>query len=323
MVSARLVVLLPTGFPVTLCHLWCCCLVSFGEEWSTSITKSQRSRARIPSMRKPASREIISASVVLCETEVCFLHIQLNGTKVRLPKMHRIPPEVDLSLQGLLQNRSLEIILICIVVLHFPHDNIVWIHSCERSNALSVCHKLLTISWPHDQVCSKTIKYRIYRYEPRKDIFHNLWANCGQFSNWSNFFFFLLTGGHPCMALRLCVIVELFYSPVRNIFPRISLHDLTCMSQDHEETDSASGFSLCPLFLVIFNSPSRSPWYEHILVIIHNIFANLAFSLSATQINMVKQWCWFSQINVFQENLPSRFYVCSLACQFDIVHIHR
>ena len=28
-------------------------------------------------MRKPASTEIASASVELCESEVCFLHIQL------------------------------------------------------------------------------------------------------------------------------------------------------------------------------------------------------------------------------------------------------
>ena len=46
-------------------------------------------------MRKPASREMISASVELCETEVCFLHIQLIDTKVRLPKMQRTPPDVE------------------------------------------------------------------------------------------------------------------------------------------------------------------------------------------------------------------------------------
>ena len=46
-------------------------------------------------MRKPATREIISASVGLCETEVCFLHIQLIGTNVWLPKMHDVPPDVD------------------------------------------------------------------------------------------------------------------------------------------------------------------------------------------------------------------------------------
>ena len=47
-------------------------------------------RAGILSMR-----EMISASVELCETEVCFLHIQLIGTNVCLPKMHRILLDVD------------------------------------------------------------------------------------------------------------------------------------------------------------------------------------------------------------------------------------
>ena len=33
-------------------------------------------------MREPTSREMISASVELSETEVCFLHVQLIGTNV-------------------------------------------------------------------------------------------------------------------------------------------------------------------------------------------------------------------------------------------------
>ena len=36
-----------------------------------------------------------SASVELCETEVCFLYIQLIGTNVWLPKIHKKPPNVD------------------------------------------------------------------------------------------------------------------------------------------------------------------------------------------------------------------------------------
>ena len=80
----------PRGSLTSLVLLvWC------GEECNTSFTESQRSRAGIPSLRKPASREMTSASVELCETEVCFLHIQLIGTNVRLPKMHKIPPDVD------------------------------------------------------------------------------------------------------------------------------------------------------------------------------------------------------------------------------------
>ena len=40
------------------------------------------------------TKEKISDSVVLCETEDRFLHVQLIGSNVRLPKMHGIPPEV-------------------------------------------------------------------------------------------------------------------------------------------------------------------------------------------------------------------------------------
>ena len=47
------------------------------------------------SMRNPASKEMISDSVELWDTDVCFLHIQLIGTNVRLPKIHKTLPEVD------------------------------------------------------------------------------------------------------------------------------------------------------------------------------------------------------------------------------------
>ena len=69
--------------------------VLLGTEWNTSMTKSQGVRPGIPSMRKPASREMISASVELCETEVCFLHVQLLGTNVWLAKIHKSPSDVD------------------------------------------------------------------------------------------------------------------------------------------------------------------------------------------------------------------------------------
>ena len=38
---------------------------------------------------------MISDSAELCETEVCFLHIQLIGTNVWLSKMHNVPLDVD------------------------------------------------------------------------------------------------------------------------------------------------------------------------------------------------------------------------------------
>ena len=67
----------------------------FREECNTSKTKSKRSRPGFPSMCRPASREIFSSSVELCETEVCFWHTQLLGTNVWRPKIHKFHPEID------------------------------------------------------------------------------------------------------------------------------------------------------------------------------------------------------------------------------------
>ena len=66
-----------------LCNKSPCALgVWFEGECHTSITKSQRSRAETPSMRKPAPEDMASDSEEMCETAVCFLHIQLFGTNV-------------------------------------------------------------------------------------------------------------------------------------------------------------------------------------------------------------------------------------------------
>ena len=64
------------------------------------------------------------------------------------------------------------------------------------------------------------------------------------------------------------------------------------MPQDHEGIVSASRLS------VAF-SPSRNPGFEHISEIVYKILSYLTFSLNTTQINMVKELCRFSQINVF------------------------
>ena len=61
----------------------------------TATIRSQKSRAGKPSNLNPASKEVISDSVELCETAVCFLHIQLIGTNVWLPKMDIVPHDVD------------------------------------------------------------------------------------------------------------------------------------------------------------------------------------------------------------------------------------
>ena len=51
---------------------------------NTAVTSFHKKSARIPSNLRPASSEIISASVLL-------------GTSVWLPKMHKILPDVDVG----------------------------------------------------------------------------------------------------------------------------------------------------------------------------------------------------------------------------------
>ena len=80
--------------PVSRVHAW----VGFGILLvvpSTSMVKSHQSNAGKPSIRNPASKDMISDSVELWDTDVCFLHTQLIGTNIRLPKMHKTPPDVD------------------------------------------------------------------------------------------------------------------------------------------------------------------------------------------------------------------------------------
>ena len=64
-------------------------------ERRTPVSVSQRSRASNPSTRSPASGEMNSDSVEVCETAVCVLHIQPTGTNVLLPKIHKTLSEVD------------------------------------------------------------------------------------------------------------------------------------------------------------------------------------------------------------------------------------
>ena len=84
------------------------------------------SKAGCPSILNPASNEIISESVELWDTDVCFLHIQLLGTNVRLPNIHKIlpPPRFILHPQGPQQNQNLGINPIDNAEPRYPHYNI-------------------------------------------------------------------------------------------------------------------------------------------------------------------------------------------------------
>ena len=115
---------------------------------TTETIRSHKSRAGSPSNLNPASKEMISHSVELCKTEVCFLHIQHIGTNERLPKTHNVPPEVDFESSRSPANRSLEPVPVCIVLQYFPHSKTVCIHMCDECK-ISIdsggCHRLWSI----------------------------------------------------------------------------------------------------------------------------------------------------------------------------------
>ena len=164
---------------MTRCHQFPCMdpwflSGGFWSQWNTCVPKFQRSKAGIPSIRRIAAREIISASVELRETEVCFLHIQLIGTNVWLPKMHKTPPDVDFesskspAKSESSNNPNRHCCAVC-----FPQGNIVWIHLCDeskKSHLLNVCRMLSSTSWWHGQACSLTIKYHVCHFEPNTCI---------------------------------------------------------------------------------------------------------------------------------------------------------
>ena len=137
--------------------------------WVTSITTSHISSAGTPSILKPASNEMISDSVELWDTDVCFLHIQLMGTNVRLPNIHEIHPRLLSSLQGGQQSLSLEINPVDNAEPCYPHDHVVGIHlrdECMKSVLPIVCRKPESILWLLLQVCWQTIECLVSQFVP-------------------------------------------------------------------------------------------------------------------------------------------------------------
>ena len=106
--------------------------------------------------------------------------------------------------------------------------------------------------------------------------------------------------------------VELLSRLVRQLtisFPHTSLHDQPCHKTVKKYKDS--------------DEPAENSRFEHGSVIVHNIFAYVTLSLSAAQVYMIQERCWFSQINFFVEYLKHRIKILFLSSQLYVIHIHR
>ena len=114
------------------------------------------------------------------------------------------------------------------------------------------------------------------------------------------------------MELILCRAVESSCLPTHNIVPHISWHDLPC----HRTTKKYADFPS----MVIFQLLLRNSGFKHGSVIVNNIFAYFTLSLSTSQVYMIKERCWFSQINLFVQYFPHRINILFLSSQFDVIH---
>ena len=189
----------------------------------TSISMSHRSRVSNPSLRSPASREVTSDSVELCETEVCFLHI-LTGT------------DWDTTwgwfwlLKG--ARKFCEswnyVIQVCSAVLYFLHDkSIDDSHSCDeymmKSALLIGCDMLesifktdLTSFFTDHQISGRPIRAKYKHFE----------TMCGQTSDnsptdSSSSCLKWLSSKQGCETLQSCF--PFFCLPIRSIVQRIFL----------------------------------------------------------------------------------------------------
>ena len=103
-----------------------------------------------------------------------------------------------------------------------------------------------------------------------------------------------MVGGHRCMEWILCRVVDSSCLPTHNIVPHTSLHD-----QPYRRTTKRYGYFPS---MVIFQLLLRKFWIQTWFCNCpQNISAYFTLSLSTSQVYMIKERCWFSQIDLFTE----------------------
>ena len=135
-----------------------------------------------------------------------------------------------LSPQGRQLNRSLGINAIDNAEPCNPHDNIAGGHSsdeCMISILPNVCHKLVSILWLIEQICSLTIECLVYQYVPNTSVSSQskgthliILQRFPILPSWNC--------DHPRKNWRLCRIAMASCLPIRNISRHIFEHVLPC-----------------------------------------------------------------------------------------------
>ena len=163
-----------------------------------------------------------------CVFCVHSLHIQLGGTTVRLPNVHKILSDVDFGPSKSPAISEFRTNPIDNAVLHFTRDNIdgSLCNECKKLIVQIICHKSVSILWLSVQVCSLTMKCLAHQFVPSTSMSIQFVSKLLtipqliQVPSWR--------GGHPGKNLKLGTIALPSCFPILNISPRISWRVPTC-----------------------------------------------------------------------------------------------
>ena len=210
-------------------------------------------------------------------------------------------PRLISNSQGLQQNLSLGKNPIDNAEPCYTHDNIVGSQMCDdcaKSNLQTVCHKLLSISWPVEQVRSLTIECQVYQFVPctritrqSESILPTILQLIQVPLSWND--------DHPSKDLRLCVVAPLSVLQIHSTAQRIFEHALPCR---RTQSSLREAFST----LVIFQ-------------LLQQKFVIRTFMLSASQVHVIKKWRWLVKINVFHQVLPHGSHIMLLSSHVYVI----
>ena len=284
-------------------------------------------------MRNPASEERTSDSVELWDTDVCFLHIHRTGTNVRLAKMHKIPSEVywtgnKCSTSKYAQNSIwgrfwifkitskawvLEQSQSAVLRRKYPHGNIVCNHSCDEcaiSSEPSVCHRLLSILWLLVPVLFTYQRMVCLPVRTKYNHVKTIWKHSHSFQFFLCELMVVETWCRDLVQL-LWLCISQFTIPFNALFS-ITFHVIITSDSFRLRFWQPGNFSVA----------AADSWFEHFSLFMNHTFVRFTFTISASQVHVVKKRCWFSQVNQFHHFLPHRIEVSLLSSHVNAIHMY-
>ena len=226
----------------------------------TKTIRSHKSRAGIPSNLNPASKRMISDSVELCETQVCFLNIQLIRTNVQCSTWSGFRVlKISCKIGVLTQSQPA---LFCSIT----HVTILFVFTCMMNIRYQAIQALVTGSGPFRNRSCKFVHWpqniKVFQYVPSTSISENfesilltILLQISILPLWND--------GHRCMESIICRVVASSCWLTHNIVPHIFGHDppYRRTTKKYEDFEVMEVFLFFPLKLAIRTWFCNCPQY--------------------------------------------------------------